>query len=170
MFITIGTLTSFVFGGSYMEQWLTSSCMSRCVYATMDNKHTTLTWSTKLESRLVCLIFFFCMQVFSERTTERWNPQSQGRTCRQEAGVKVLPPPALAAGTAFPTSRTGNAGWRARSEHTGVEKGRAFTHSNVRCHHIHSKLRLLLCLIFIIAMTTESCITHMIKMQWIYDS
>lgn len=56
------------------------------------------------------------------RTTERWSPRTPGRTGRREAGAKVLPPPASAAGRACPTSRTGSAGWRARSEARGERK------------------------------------------------
>lgn len=55
-------------------------------------------------------------------TTESWSPQTRGRTGLQEVEVKALPPPASAAGTAFPTSRTGSARWPARSDRRDKKK------------------------------------------------
>lgn len=56
--------------------------------------------------------------VYIKLTTVSWSQQTRGRSGQQGAEGTAPPPPASAAETASPMSRTGNGGWPAQSEHS----------------------------------------------------
>lgn len=74
-------------------------------------------------------------------TTVSWSPQTLGWSDQRGAEETAPPPPASAAGTASPTSRTGNAGWPARSDHTTTTTTTPSTHTT-NMHPIIRKITL----------------------------